>query len=193
MACNQDKEMTFCPGSRFHSDHEQISNLPACTAILEEEPGGEGSAGSARSLQAHNIPAGTIRVKWPPKPELVKRRPPLLLFPGICHALTSISSSNSPVPPTLLMHRSSQAPLDTPSRRFVSLASAAPTAPPGPACLASPGGRPVSLRPRRTPTIGSHPSRQTGLASMTTLTMTSTVAWGYPALGVAPRPPRWDT
>ena len=40
--------------------------------------------------------------------------------------------------PTLQMHLQSQATLDNPPRRFVSSSSAAPTAPPGSAALASP-------------------------------------------------------
>ena len=55
-----------------------------------------------------------------------------------------------PILPTLLMHLPSQTTLDILPRRFVSPASAAPTALAGPAFLASPGGRPVSPRPRRT-------------------------------------------
>jgi hypothetical protein len=79
-------------------------------------------------------------------------------------ASTSISSS-----PPVLAHLANAPHLAAYCRllpcRFVSPSSAAPTALPGPAFLASPGGPPVEPRPGRTSSIGLTPRRRTGLGT----------------------------
>ena len=99
----------------------------------------------------------SIRVKWTPKPAPVKRRPPTacrFYFAEFAVPL-AISSSHPPV----LAHVANAPHLAAYCRllpyRFVS-PLAAPTAPPGPAFLAPPGGPPVSPRPGRTSTISLH-------------------------------------
>jgi hypothetical protein len=90
------------------------------------------------------------------------------------------------------MHLPSQAALDPPPRRFVSPASAAPTAPPGPACLASPGGGLVSPRPRRTPTIGFHPPSTKGPGAEDDADRDVRCCLALSGLGVSPRPARGE-
>ena len=80
-------------------------------------PGRVAASFGAHFTQMYNFSVVSIRVKWTPKPALVKCRPPIvdrlpLLFRGIRRASTSISSSHPPSSSTLLMHLTSQATVD---------------------------------------------------------------------------------
>jgi hypothetical protein len=87
-----------------------------------------------------NISVFTIRVKWLPKPDPVKRRRrPLAAFISRSLPCLLVIYSSHPTPSPTLLALPGAGHRRYPPRRFVSSPSAAPTAPLGSAFLASPG------------------------------------------------------
>ena len=149
----------------------QLRRTPSSASVKSPESGDKTTLASTEGISPmYSFSVVTIRVKWMPKPAPVKPRPPIacrFYFAEFAVPPRLYLRHNPPSSPTLLMHLDLAAYRRPLPRRFVS-PSAAPTAPFGPAFLASPGGPPVSPRPRRTSTIGLHRAVERTWAPMTT-------------------------